>query len=648
VLYVGGNTTCSVGLPSAASGQVTFSLDGQPNTTASPNTLGLVEALVNLASASTTTHTITFNYPGDGTNPASSGNTTVTIEPTGSTLPNESIVYQFSITKPDGSSGFSPNGNVLGYMDSVNGSWSQINYDGLNRLISAQVTPALNGTQTSNLCWSYDSFGNRTSQIQSNQPIAGDGTYCSPQSPATSSGAYTVYTPSNQIDHNVDVATGNSNHPVQYDPSGGGNVIADGQLGSTPHNYLYDAEGRVCVVQLPPVIAGEPNFVRYLYDAEGNRIGKGTTALWSCDSDNDSTFILTNEYVIGLNGEQVTEFDGNGNRLHTNAYAGAQLIATYDFTASSEAVLHYHLTDWLGTQRIQVTPAGATEEAWQSLPFGEFVPSNDQVALGATEHHFTGKERDTESGNDYFGARYYSSTMGRFMSPDWNDTPNPVPYADLRYPQTLNLYGYVGNNPLSRTDDDGHDGAIPTATCGGGIGGLLCKLGQYLRGGQNDPSLPHSNEDFQILARSQALQQQAWQRQHPTLALINRGLSGAPPDPNDPNSFTRVGMVPWGMTGGLGVGALKNLGLLANEEKAVAGVLKQIAQGLTKGKEFENYASLASGGVKPLATQAAGYYREFTVPLAGQFGRGAARIVAGAGGEVYLTLDHYVTWIKIQ
>jgi RHS repeat-associated protein len=32
----------------------------------------------------------------------------------------------------------------------------------------------------------------------------------------------------------------------------------------------------------------------------------------------------------------------------------------------------------------------------------------------------TGKERDAESGNDYFDARYYSSAMGRFMSPDWS------------------------------------------------------------------------------------------------------------------------------------------------------------------------------------------------------------------------------------
>ena len=68
----------------------------------------------------------------------------------------------------------------------------------------------------------------------------------------------------------------------------------------------------------------------------------------------------------------------------------------------------------------------------------------------------TGKERDTESGNDYFGARYYSSAMGRFMSPDWSAKAEPVPYAKLDDPQSLNLYSYVRNNPLARTDPDGH------------------------------------------------------------------------------------------------------------------------------------------------------------------------------------------------
>jgi RHS repeat-associated protein len=71
--------------------------------------------------------------------------------------------------------------------------------------------------------------------------------------------------------------------------------------------------------------------------------------------------------------------------------------------------------------------------------------------------HFTGKQRDTESGLDYFGARFDPSSMGRFMSPDWSDSPGPVPYASPRNPQSLNLYVYVRNNPLSATDDDGHD-----------------------------------------------------------------------------------------------------------------------------------------------------------------------------------------------
>ena len=42
------------------------------------------------------------------------------------------------------------------------------------------------------------------------------------------------------------------------------------------------------------------------------------------------------------------------------------------------------------------------------------------------------------------------------MSPDWSAKAEPVPYAKLDNPQSLNLYSYVGNNPLSRVDKDGH------------------------------------------------------------------------------------------------------------------------------------------------------------------------------------------------
>ena len=70
---------------------------------------------------------------------------------------------------------------------------------------------------------------------------------------------------------------------------------------------------------------------------------------------------------------------------------------------------------------------------------------------------FTGKERDAETGLDYFGARYFSAAQGRFITPDWSAKPTPLPYADLSDPQTLNLYTYVRNNPLKKADPDGHD-----------------------------------------------------------------------------------------------------------------------------------------------------------------------------------------------
>jgi len=67
-----------------------------------------------------------------------------------------------------------------------------------------------------------------------------------------------------------------------------------------------------------------------------------------------------------------------------------------------------------------------------------------------------GHMQDAETGLDYFQARYYNSTPGRWMVPDWSSVPMAVPYADLSNPQTLNLYTYVGDNPISHTDVDGH------------------------------------------------------------------------------------------------------------------------------------------------------------------------------------------------
>jgi RHS repeat-associated protein len=74
--------------------------------------------------------------------------------------------------------------------------------------------------------------------------------------------------------------------------------------------------------------------------------------------------------------------------------------------------------------------------------------------MPGTDHYlYTGKERDTESQLDYFGARYYGSSMGRFMSPD----PSQLYFADPSNPQSFNLYSYVQNNPLVNVDPNGLD-----------------------------------------------------------------------------------------------------------------------------------------------------------------------------------------------
>lgn len=119
----------------------------------------------------------------------------------------------------------------------------------------------------------------------------------------------------------------------------------------------------------------------------------------------------------------------------------------------------------MGTRRVQTNDSGMPEEDCTSLPFGgqsscALVTNPPSTADYATPLHFTGKEHDTESGNDYFGVRYYASDTGRFLSPDYTGyglDPAPVPWANFTNPQSLNLYSYVNDNPLSQADTDGHD-----------------------------------------------------------------------------------------------------------------------------------------------------------------------------------------------
>jgi RHS repeat-associated protein len=132
-------------------------------------------------------------------------------------------------------------------------------------------------------------------------------------------------------------------------------------------------------------------------------------------------------------------------------YAGSRHLATYDTGTNATYFAH---NDWQGTERVRTTVSGISYETCSNLPYGDGL----QCAGGAdiSPIHYTGKERDTESGLDYFGARYFSSGLGRWMSPDWAAKPTAVPYAQYGDPQSLNLYGFVTGNPVSKQDGDGH------------------------------------------------------------------------------------------------------------------------------------------------------------------------------------------------
>ena len=115
----------------------------------------------------------------------------------------------------------------------------------------------------------------------------------------------------------------------------------------------------------------------------------------------------------------------------------------------------YYVEDLLGTSRVLTTNTGIVCYDADFYPYGgersytNTCPQNN--------YKFEGKERDTETGNDDFGARYYSNRFGRWLSADWSSVPVPVPYANLTNPQTLNLYSMVADDPESFADLDGHE-----------------------------------------------------------------------------------------------------------------------------------------------------------------------------------------------
>jgi RHS repeat-associated protein len=210
----------------------------------------------------------------------------------------------------------------------------------------------------------------------------------------------------------------------QYDAAGNMTYDATASL-----SYSFDQENR---------LTGASGYT-YTYDGDGNRKSNGNTAssgtlYWAMTpgvvAETDLAGTLKSEYVF-FDGERVARRDG----------------------ATGTGGVFYYFSDHLKTASVVTDSAGNIKAESDYYPWGgelQFV-NND-----TNDYKFTGKKRDAETGLDYFGARYYSNGLGRWISADWSPKPIPVPYADFGDPQSLNLYGYVRNFPTVRYDIDGH------------------------------------------------------------------------------------------------------------------------------------------------------------------------------------------------
>jgi len=208
--------------------------------------------------------------------------------------------------------------------------------------------------------------------------------------------------------------------------------------------YLYCPQDTTWV----PQGADETVTTEFLYDGDGGRVRKtaGST---------------TTTYIGSLYERVISSTEGNSTTKHV--FAGANRIATVSLrgstsssslrgasAASDEAISYFH-SDHLGSSNV------ITDQDGNQVGFTEFTPYGStfrQEGSYDPRHKFSGKELDSSTGLYYFGARYYSHELGRFITPD---TIVQAPYD----PQSLNRYTYCRNNPLKYTDPTGHWWFIP-------------------------------------------------------------------------------------------------------------------------------------------------------------------------------------------
>ena len=143
--------------------------------------------------------------------------------------------------------------------------------------------------------------------------------------------------------------------------------------------------------------------------------------------------------------------------MNRSLLCGLMLTALPALSFAQGGVVEYYHLDALGTVRAVTNESGTVLERHDYLPFGEeLCPSGGTyIVCGGSpagqSKRFTGKERDTETGLDYFGARYLRANAGRFTTID----PVYTWQENLVDPQRWNRYAYARNNPPKYVDPDG-------------------------------------------------------------------------------------------------------------------------------------------------------------------------------------------------
>jgi RHS repeat-associated protein len=215
---------------------------------------------------------------------------------------------------------------------------------------------------------------------------------------------------------------------IQYAYDANGNLTRDKE-----YCYEYNDANKVKEVR---ECTDNQLVAEYVYNAAGQRLLKTVYK----EGVYDYTLISVNDIFD-------VKIYADGREETTTYYkANNELIAKKE-VKNGIGTITYHHNDHLGSASMVTSTNGVKVEETKYLPYGEVRSGGSENLTG--RYTYTGQESDGETGLMYYGARYYSAEIGRFVQPD-----SMLP--DIYDPQQLNRYMYVRGNPLKYIDPSGH------------------------------------------------------------------------------------------------------------------------------------------------------------------------------------------------